>query len=123
MAFRTLQLRRDTGANWTSADPVLAAGEMGVELDTGKFKLGDGVAVWSALGYASALPAEMAEIAQDAIGAMIADTNSIGLTYVDGTPVLKADLKISASPGIVTLTIEPDGLKADIDSIDLGSAS
>jgi hypothetical protein len=48
----TIQLRRDTAANWTSADPVLHAGEPGFETDTGKFKIGDGSSSWTSLGYA-----------------------------------------------------------------------
>ena len=47
----TIQHKRGTAANWTSADPTLAAGQVGVETDTGKFKLGDGSTAWSALGY------------------------------------------------------------------------
>ncbi len=122
MAFKVLQLRRDAAATWTSNDPTLAAGEIGVETDTLKFKIGDGATAWTALAYAAALPADIAELAQDAVGAMISDTNSIDLTYTDGTPELKADVKLSASPGDVTLTIEADGLKADIDAIDLGAS-
>ena len=45
--------RHDTAANWTSINPVLAAGEMGVETDTNKFKFGDGVTAWSELPYAA----------------------------------------------------------------------
>lgn len=45
--------RHDTAANWTSVNPVLAAGEMGVETDTNKFKFGDGVTAWSELPYAT----------------------------------------------------------------------
>ena len=45
--------RHDTAANWTSVNPVLAAGEMGVETDTNKFKFGDGVTAWSGLAYAA----------------------------------------------------------------------
>jgi len=47
-----IQLRNDTAANWTSADPVLAQGEMGIERDTGRVKLGDGVTAWENLDYA-----------------------------------------------------------------------
>lgn len=47
-----IQLRHDSAANWTSADPLLLEGEMGIEIDTGSFKFGDGVNVWSALPYA-----------------------------------------------------------------------
>jgi len=45
----TIQLRRDTAANWTSVNPILFQGEMGVETDTLKAKLGDGVTHWSSL--------------------------------------------------------------------------
>lgn len=44
--------RHDTAANWTSVNPVLAAGEMGVETDTNKFKFGDGTTAWADLAYA-----------------------------------------------------------------------
>ncbi len=47
-----LQLRRDTAANWTSANPTLAAGEFAYETDTGKLKFGDGSSAWTALAYA-----------------------------------------------------------------------
>lgn len=43
--------RRDTAANWTSVNPVLAVGEIGYETDTAKWKLGDGTATWTALAY------------------------------------------------------------------------
>lgn len=46
-----IQLRRDTAANWTSANPTLAQGEPGVETDTGKIKVGDGSTAWASLSY------------------------------------------------------------------------
>jgi len=46
-----IQIRRDTAANWTSANPILAQGELGVETDTDKIKVGDGSTAWSSLGY------------------------------------------------------------------------
>ena len=45
--------RHDTAANWASANPVLAQGEMGIEDDTRKFKFGDGATAWAGLPYAS----------------------------------------------------------------------
>jgi hypothetical protein len=52
----TIQIRRDTAANWTSTNPTLAVGEMGFETDTGKFKFGRVVATvaqtWTQLPYA-----------------------------------------------------------------------
>jgi hypothetical protein len=48
-----IQLRRDTAANWTSSNPTLAQGEMGVETDTAKYKIGDGTTAWATLSYSS----------------------------------------------------------------------
>ena len=48
-----IQLRRDTASAWTSANPTLAQGEMGVETDTAKYKIGDGTTVWTSLAYSS----------------------------------------------------------------------
>ena len=47
----TIKLRRDTAANWTSVNPVLNEGEMGLETDTNKLKIGDGYNTWSDRGY------------------------------------------------------------------------
>lgn len=41
MAIR-IQLRRDTAANWVSVNPTLLNGEIGIETDTLKFKIGNG---------------------------------------------------------------------------------
>jgi hypothetical protein len=46
-----IQIRRDTASNWTSANTVLAQGELGAETDTSKIKIGDGSTVWNSLGY------------------------------------------------------------------------
>jgi hypothetical protein len=46
-----IQHRGDTAANWTAANPVLAAREIGLETDTSKFKVGDGATVWASLSY------------------------------------------------------------------------
>jgi hypothetical protein len=46
-----IQIRRDTAANWTTANPVLAQGEPGHEIDTGKVKFGNGIDNWNSLIY------------------------------------------------------------------------
>ena len=51
----TIQHKRGTAADWTSADPILAIAEFGYETDTGKIKLGDGSTAWSGLGYFEAI--------------------------------------------------------------------
>lgn len=50
----TIKLRRGTAAAWTSANPTLAAGEVGYETDTGKMKIGNGATAWTSLGYTGA---------------------------------------------------------------------
>jgi hypothetical protein len=50
MATR-MQQRRGTASQWTSANPILNAGEMGWESDTNKFKIGDGTNHWADLDY------------------------------------------------------------------------
>lgn len=55
MATKTLTsriiLRNDTANNWTTNNPVLLKGEIGLETDTGKYKIGDGTSNWQALQY------------------------------------------------------------------------
>lgn len=50
-AQTVIKLRRDTAANWETADSVLAAGELGIETDTNKIKIGDGATEWTGLKY------------------------------------------------------------------------
>jgi hypothetical protein len=46
-----IQLRRGTASQWSSANPVIAEGELCIELDTKKFKVGDGVNHWNDIPY------------------------------------------------------------------------
>jgi hypothetical protein len=53
MAVQTqIQVRRGTASSWTSTNPTLAAGELGFETDTSKFKIGTGSGTWTSLAYA-----------------------------------------------------------------------
>jgi hypothetical protein len=47
----TIQLRRDTAANWNTNNPTLLAGELGFETNTKRAKLGDGTTAWNDLLY------------------------------------------------------------------------
>ena len=44
-----IQLRRGTSAEWAAANPVLAQGEVGIDLTLGEMRLGDGVTAWAGL--------------------------------------------------------------------------
>lgn len=61
MATR-MQQRRGTATQWTTANPVLAAGEIGFEIDTYKFKIGDGINQWDDLDYFGASDDVLASI-------------------------------------------------------------
>jgi hypothetical protein len=66
-----MKQRYDTAANWTTANPTLLAGEIGIESDTKKWKLGTGSTAWTSLGYIpglsiSAYPLVNADIASNA---------------------------------------------------------
>lgn len=58
MADKTLntriQLRNDLAETWKTKNPVLLKGEMGVEADTRKIKIGDGKSTWTTLAYVGA---------------------------------------------------------------------
>ncbi len=47
-----IQNRRGTATQWTSVNPTLLSGELGVETDTGKLKVGDGSTAWASRNYA-----------------------------------------------------------------------
>lgn len=49
-----IRLRKQTAAQWTAVNPTLGEGEPGIETDTLKLKVGDGVKAWTALDYVGA---------------------------------------------------------------------
>jgi len=46
-----LQMRRASSTDWTTANTILANGEVAVEIDTRLFKIGDGTTPWTLLQY------------------------------------------------------------------------
>lgn len=57
MAQKTITSRQrqkyDTSTNWKNNNPILLSGEIGIESDTKKIKVGDGVNEWNNLDYVS----------------------------------------------------------------------
>lgn len=82
-----MQQRRDTSSNWTSANPVLAAGEIGLETNTSKFKVGDGTTAWNSLSYGGIQGTTGSTGAQGATGAQgtTGTTGSQGATGSSGS--------------------------------------
>jgi hypothetical protein len=77
-AQTVIKLRRGTAAQWTSANPVLAAGEIGIETDTQRSKYGDGTTAWASLSYT------------------VADTS--GVASVDWTAITSKPTEFPAEP-------------------------
>ena len=46
-----IQIRRDTKDRWADLNPILAAGEMGFEIDNNRIKIGNGITAWNSLHY------------------------------------------------------------------------
>ena len=84
MSTVRIQVRRGTASQWTSVNPILAAGEMGVESDTNLFKFGNGTSTWTALAYANNSDVAIAEISQDAINNALSLGSGLTKTYNDG---------------------------------------
>lgn len=86
-----IQLRRDTAANWTSVNPVLNAGELGFETDTGKLKIGDGSTAWTSLTYVT----DPSKVTGTAVTQ--ADTGTVTSTMIADGTILNADINTSAA--------------------------
>lgn len=99
MAIKRLQLRRDTAANWTSNTPTLLAGEMGVETDTGKFKVGDGTTTWTALAYSSGPAGTAGSAATVAVGTVTTLSPGASATVTNGGSSSAATLNFGIPAG------------------------
>jgi hypothetical protein len=69
--------RRGTAARWAEVNPVLSDGEPGAELDTGKFKLGDGFTPWNDLDYFIPTDIENPGNAEEVAAALAAHISSL----------------------------------------------
>jgi hypothetical protein len=82
-----MQQRRDTAANWTSNNPTLANGEIGIETDTKKMKVGDGTTAWTSLAYAATGTVTSITAGTGLSGGTISSSGTIALS----TPVSVAN--------------------------------
>lgn len=108
-----IQLRRGTASAWTTANTLLSAGEPGWESDTGKFKIGDGATVWTALAYESG-----------AGGAGVAALVPTAVLAANHTSVASELALMDATAAIRTVTLPggpPDKTQIGIKAIGLGS--
>jgi len=112
MAVQTkIQVRRDTAANWTSAQtaagatPILSAGEIGFDTTNNKFKIGDGTTLWGSLVYQS-----------DA--SLLSGTANITALTTSGNVTVGGDLTVNGSvTSINSTTITVDDKNLELASV------
>ena len=109
-----IQLRRDVAADWTSANPTLAAGEFGYEQDTTKFKIGDGSTAWNSLAYKTGEGIKV--VADDSATITVAEA---GTLYIQGGTNVTTS---TDSAGVLTINAADNSLSL-IDEDDFSSNS
>ena len=96
---KRIQLRRDLNANWENRDPILAQGEIGIDISTKNFKIGDGQSSWNNLDYA---------IVSGKLGRINADT------YIETGEADNEDTIYFVNDGDTTVELSPDLAKVYI---------
>ena len=107
-----IQVRRDTAANWTSANTVLSDGEMGYETDTGYMKIGDGATAWSSLAYFTPGDVSDDNTTYTISVAQVGADADITLTGSDAS----TDTVVLAAGTNLTLTVAGDDITMDVDN-------
>jgi len=131
--YARMQQRRGTAAEWTAANPILQAGEIGYETDTEQFKIGNGTDTWSALEYwEGALPDQTSNsgkfLTTDGTDAAWADVdtfpsqsgNSGYFLTTDGTAVAWAEVDaLPTQTGNTGYYLKTDGTTASWDELSI----
>ena len=112
------KIRRDTASNWSTNNPTLASGEMGLDQTNNFIKMGDGSTAWNGLGQFT----QNIENVEDLVGAMVTSNTEtfISVTYDDSdgsldfvVPVLDEDNLASDS---ATNLATQQSIKAYVDA-------
>jgi hypothetical protein len=100
-----IQLRRDIAANWTANNPLLLNGEIGIETDTLKFKVGNGIQRWNVLGSYALRPGEANGVAT------LGSDGKIPLSQLPSQVSLDAEALIAIQNALsaITTTNIPEG--------------
>lgn len=97
----TMQQKRGTSSRWTSTNPVLLAGELGVETDTNLMKIGNGTSAWNDLAYVKT------------------DTEQIAYTHVQNATVSEWQIihNLSFRPNVMVTNVNNVIIEADVDYV------
>jgi hypothetical protein len=128
--YTRIKLRRDIASDWTSLNPTLLAGEIGIDTTNNKVKIGTGSATWTALPYATLTPTEINSLITGLQGQIDALSTNLSNTlddYVligdvaqaDGVASLDSSGKVPASQlpaGLATTTDVSTAISNLVDS-------
>lgn len=108
--------RRSTAATWTSTNPVLASGELGLETDTSLFKFGDGTTAWTGLSYSPS--SRTTQIAKNDTGGSVTKGQVVYISGANGANALfslaDADSEATSSKtvGLLAQNLATNGIGA-----------
>jgi hypothetical protein len=105
MGYKVLQLRRDTAANWTSNNPTLLAGELGLDSTNSQIRLGNGATAWASLD-ALKIPTNAEKLNYDAAYTHKSNNGS-DHSYINQS------VKTSDSPTFAGLTVDTHSIFVD----------
>lgn len=103
------KVRRGTAAQWTTANPVLASGEFGLETDTKKLKIGDGTTAWTSLGY---WDDQSAPLSHTHVSTAISDSTTTGRSVLTAVDAAAARTAIGAGTSSLVIGTGAGNAKA-----------
>lgn len=126
-----IQFRRGTSAEWASANPILAQGEIGVDLNGNRFKIGTGLTSWNNLDYTAVFDVVVQSPTAPIVYPTFANnsgTTSVGIATTGSTSVVyipaTGKLGIGTTNPTSKLTVSGDLLVTGIiTATDFNSAS
>jgi hypothetical protein len=126
-----IQFRRGTSAEWAAANPILAQGEIGVNLDGNRFKVGTGLTSWNYLEYTAVFDVVVQSPSASIVYPTFANnsgTTSVGIATSGSTSVVyipsTGNLGIGTTNATSKLTVSGNLLVTGIvTATDFNSAS
>jgi hypothetical protein len=113
-----IQFRRGTASEWTSANPTLAVGELGLETDTDQFKIGDGTTAWTSLTYGGIAGEDGADGAEGGFNS----TQTIEEKSTNYTLTSADAGKLITNSSAITITVQGLAIGKQVDFLQTGTA-
>lgn len=92
-----MQMRRGTTTDWSTANPILASGELGLDTSLNKFKIGDGTTAWNSLSYATGQRGE-SMVTYGKAGPVAVTTGKIRYRFPFAATIVGVSLAVGTAP-------------------------